>query len=93
MISENKDKVIVANETMGHVDENAIAYPRAIIDVELLSRCDKIVISGGSTFGFIAAMKSLKKSYYVNGRRNMSTCKLQELSTPSLTDTGFAIFR
>ena len=93
LVAENKHKAIVANETMGHVDERANAYPRAIIDVELLSRCNELVITGGSTFGFVASMKSLKKSYYVNGRSNMTTCRLHELSKPSLTDTGYAIFK
>ena len=93
LVAENKHKAIVANETMGHVLENLNSYPRAIIDVELLSRCNELIITGGSTYGFVAAMKSLKKPYYVNGRSNMSTCRLHELSRPSHTDLGTPVFK
>ncbi len=96
LVEEHAEKTIVATEMIGHVDdmgrEKPDAYPRTIIDVELLSRCENIVITGGSTFGFVAAMKSFKKPYYVNGRSNMSKCQLHEHSKPSITDTGFAVF-
>ena len=93
LLTKNKHKAIVANETMGHVEENPNSYPRAIIDVELLSRCNELIITGGSTYGFVAAMKSLKKAYYINGRLNMSTCRLHELSRPSHTDLGTPVFK
>ena len=94
IVAENRAlrHVVVANETMGHVAATAAAYPRTIIDVELLTRCNQLVFTGGSTFGFVAAMKSQRAAYYVNGRSNMTECKLHELGKPSLTDTGYAVF-
>ena len=94
IMRENQEirSMIAANETIGHIDETANGYPRTIIDVELLSRCDQLVITGGSTYGFVAAMKSQRAAYYVNGRSNMTECKLHELGKPSLTDTGYAVF-
>ena len=94
LVVNYKNKVIVTTETMGHVEYKKSSYPRAIIDVELLSRCNELIITGGSTYGFVAAMKSLKQAYYVNGKSNMLTCRLHELSSPSLTNnkSGFAVF-
>ena len=91
-MSQYRDKSIVTNETIGHVDRDVNAYPRTIIDIELLSRCDQLIMTGGSTFGFIAAMKSQRTPYYVNGRANMSACQLHEHANPSLNDRGLAVF-
>ena len=93
MAEAHGNKTVVASEPMGHIAANAKAYPRAIIDVELLSRCHKIIITGGSTYGFLAAMKSLQHPYYVNGRVNMSRCRLHKHSRPSTTDLNDATFK
>ena len=50
-------------------------WERAILDNELLSQCDEIVTTGGSTFGFVAAMRAIQMPFYVNGRANMTKCK------------------
>ena len=92
VLAEHGSKVIVANETIRHVERDVNAYPRTIIDIELLSRCDQLIMTGGSTFGFIAAMKSQRTPYYVNGRANMSACQLHEHANPSLNDRGLAVF-
>ncbi len=111
------NKTIVTAEPAGHVANSPQAYPRAIIDVELLSLCDKLIITGyysffvicaevqilfnslfcciwqgGSTYGFLAAMKSFVNPYYINGQANMTHCLRHRLSQPSITDQGFAIF-
>ena len=91
-MSQYRDKSIVTNETIGHVDRDVNAYPRTIIDIELLSRCDQLIMTGGSTFGFIAAMKSQRTPYYVNGRANMKHCRLHEHSYPSHTLSQNAVF-
>ncbi len=52
--SDYRKKLIYVNESIGHishVEYDSRAYFRTIIDNELLSRCDKIIITGGSTFG------------------------------------------
>ena len=53
-------KMIMVNGTIGHVYESPdvhLVYEKTILDNELLSLCDEIVITGGSTYGFVAAMK------------------------------------
>ena len=94
IMSENKAtrSMMSANETIGNIEETLDGYPRTIIDIELLSRCDQLVFTGGSTYGFVAALKSQQAAYYVNGRSTMSECKLHELGKPSVTDKGGAVF-
>jgi len=52
-----KDKIIIANGTIGHIEQNENSYERVILDIELLSRCNDIIITRYSTFGFVASMK------------------------------------
>jgi hypothetical protein len=85
LASNYKEKLITTNETIGHIEKGKNFYERTILDNELLSKCDEIIITGGSTFGFIASMKRLKLPYYVNGQRNMKKCRKTELSEPPLT--------
>ena len=86
-------KVITAKGKIAHVHFEADAYKRAIIDIELLSKCDELVITGGSTFGWMAAMKTLKMPYYINGlSRQMRRCERASLSRPPLMPTSSAIF-
>jgi hypothetical protein len=66
--------------------------PRSIIDIELLSLCDELVITGGSTFGFLASMKNGNLPYYVEGMRYMSSCKRMILSEPTRRPEGFSVF-
>ena len=79
------NKLIVINETL------ADSMTRAIVDVELLSRCDELIVTGGSTFGFVAAIKTLRLPLFVNGRVNMTSCKRTDLSRPPsrLGDASF----
>ena len=62
------------NMTLNYDDQ------RIVIDNELLSKCDEIVMTGGSTFGFLAAMRKGILPYYVNGNLNMTECKRSVLS-------------
>ena len=59
-------------------------WQRVIMDIELLSRCHELIVTGGSTFGFLAAMRSGRLPLYVNGRANMSECARTSLSRPPL---------
>ena len=77
------NKAIVANGTIGFVEyKDMSGYKKAILDVELLSRCNKLIITGGSTFGMVAAFKMLKMPYFINGNIKMDSCKLINLSKP-----------
>jgi hypothetical protein len=53
LTKEFPNKIIIGNGSLGHVEEDLNAYERAILDVELLSRCNELVVTGGSTFGKI----------------------------------------
>ena len=56
---------------------------RAIVDVELLSKCNEMIITGASTYGMVAAMKSLRMPLYVNGNGfDMKKCARLNLGTP-----------
>ena len=65
---------------------------RSIIDLEILSLCDELVLSGGSTFGFLASIKKGELPFYVNGKRQVKSCVKMKLSEPSTRPEGFAVF-
>jgi hypothetical protein len=44
------NKVIIGRGKIAHVENNK-GYERAILDIELLSLCDELILTGGSTFG------------------------------------------
>ena len=79
------NKTFSTNEYhIGHVDEDKKGYLRTILDIELLSLCNELVITGGSTYGWIAAMKMLKLPFYVNGKdSSMEKCLKHNFSHPS----------
>ena len=93
--SSNKttEKVFGFKGKIGHVLFDEKAYERAILDVELLGRCDRLVLTGGSTFGFVAAFKSGRRPYFVDGWRQMKKCALFDFSAPSRRPTGEAVFK
>ena len=70
------DRIIMVPMAPLHTDirDSEESYLVAMADNELLSRCDAIVVTGGSTFGYIASLKSLNLPYYVNGFVNQSAC-------------------
>ncbi len=85
-------KVFFLNSPLGHVISGQNFYERAIMDVELLSKCDQMIITGGSTFGFIAATKSKKMPFYVNGNSSMEQCEQMSLNRPSYRNKNLAVF-
>jgi hypothetical protein len=78
-------KVITAYGSIRHVNEDASGFQRALLDLELLSRCDEYIMTGGSTFGFMASLRSGRYPYYVNGRFEFKKCKLFSPDNPSQT--------
>ena len=82
------NRSFTANGTITHIIDNPDGYEKAIVDMELLSRCDEIITTGGSTFGFVAAMKRGKLPYFVNGKdSNMKSCLRYSLAYPGLSRT------
>jgi hypothetical protein len=50
-------KVIKTNGTVTHVVKDPNGYFKAILDNELLSKCNELIVSSGSSFGFVAALR------------------------------------
>jgi hypothetical protein len=88
------EKIVrVEGNFVGHVAENSNAYERTLIDIELLSHCDEVIITGGSTFGFISSLKKQKIPFFVEGYRSMKECQIFKFFSPPRTPKGYAIFR
>ena len=100
-------KWFVASDDMYYVNELNVKYPGRIIfhnetlvdhaetimaDIELLSRCDELIVTGGSTFGFVAAMITGRMPLYVNGRANMTECKRMQFSSLPYTLSNTTIY-
>ena len=50
LVQKYGNKVITGRGRIDHVEKNS-GYERAILDIELLSWCDELILTGGSTFG------------------------------------------
>ena len=48
----------------------------------MLSRCNEMIVTGGSSFGFIAAMRAKRLPYHFDYKENMTECKRATLSHP-----------
>ena len=92
VVATYPEKALVGNGTIKHVSFDSIGYERTLIDIDLLSKCDELIHTGGSTFGFVAAMKGFKVPYYVDGRKNESKCFRTSLGTTSVTSNGDYVF-
>ena len=66
-------KIIFGDGEIKHISLQNAGHKRAIIDVELLSRTNILVLTGGSTFGFISSMKSKRFNYAIDTNSN-ETC-------------------
>ena len=60
------NKVIRTNGTVSHVLHDPNSYSKAILDNELLSKCDELILSSGSSFGFTAALRKQSLPLYVD---------------------------
>jgi hypothetical protein len=88
-----RNKSFTSNGTLGHTDSGGIGFRRAVLDVELLSKCDEIIVTAGSTFGWLAAMKMLKMPFYIKGRTSkMEKCLRAELSITPSNLLGYSVF-
>ena len=57
---------------------------RLMVDNELLSKSDEIIVTGGSTFGFVAAMRAAKLPYYIKVGENSTECTRSTLARPPI---------
>lgn len=88
-----QDKILVGEGKIGHVAFEDGTYERAILDIELLSRCNETILTGGSTFGFIGSIKSQKRPFLVEGKRKTTACTKLEFFAPARTPSGPSMFR
>lgn len=87
------EKILINEGKIGHIAYESNTYERALLDIELLSNCDEIILTGGSTFGFIASLKSQKKPFFVEGRRSKNSCKFLDFNAPARSPDGFSSFK
>ena len=92
LLESYPNKAFAANGSLSHIAYNTDGYMRTLLDVELLSLSNEIIVTGGSTFGWIAAMKMQKLPFYVNGFSSMKKCMRATLSDPPVIPAGFAVF-
>ena len=87
------NKAFTSNGSLTHIAFDSKGYERTILDVELLSHCNEIIVTGGSTFGWISAMKSLRLPLYINGFSSMEKCLRAEFNRPPKTPYGYSVFK
>jgi hypothetical protein len=72
--------------SLAHIGEQKTAFHRTLLDVELMSKCNELIFTGGSTYGWLAAMKMLKLPYYIEGKNltkvTMNKCVKTTFSNP-----------
>ncbi|CAF0773369.1 unnamed protein product [Brachionus calyciflorus] len=71
-------EIVRGRGKIGHIIEDPHNYYRTIMDNELLSRSNEIIITGGSTYGFVASMKKGKLPYYIEGKREYEANENEE---------------
>lgn len=84
------EKVVIMDGEVSHVGTDARGYERTLMEVEILSKCDEMVLTGGSTFGFLSAMRKGRYPYFVSGGVKMKRCSYFSFSNPSRNLNGYA---
>ena len=84
------NRVITASGDIDHVMSGS-GYERAIVDNELLSKCDELIITGGSTFGFLSAMRMGRMPLFFNGKRNRTVCERMSFQNYATRPEGWAV--
>lgn len=85
-------KILSGMGKIGHHIVNSEVYERNIFDLEMLSRCDELIFTGGSTFGFLPSLMSQKRPYFVNGKTAMKKCEKMKFSRPPTSPNKYAVF-
>ena len=94
LLRKYSSKAFSTQGTIAHVSKDPNGYERAIIDHELLSKADELIITGASTYGFTAAMKSKRLPYFIDGFYSKShrECMRINLSDSPQTPLGSGLF-
>jgi hypothetical protein len=75
------DKLLYGLGKIGHIVSQPTSYEKTIIDTILLSKCDVLIITESSTFGFLASMMSGRLNYVTNGH---DKCRQITMSKPGI---------
>lgn len=86
------NKTIIGKGAIGHILWNKNAYFRTVMDSELLAKSDEIIITGGSTFGFVSSIRKGKLPFYIDGIDSNYPCKRMNFSHLPRSKYGSAIF-
>lgn len=86
------NKILTAKGDILHVATSPEGYYRTLVDVDLLSKCDEMIHTGGSTFGFVAAMKSFRVPYFIDGKSLQMKCFRTRLGTSSQVPNCESVF-
>jgi hypothetical protein len=71
--------------------ETGNSFEKSIVDNELLSKCDELLITGGSTYGFLAAMRMGRMPLFFNGERNSKQCARMSFTNIATTPKGYGV--
>jgi hypothetical protein len=71
--------------------ETGNSFEKSIVDSELLSKCDELIITGGSTYGFLAAMRMGRTPLFFNGMRNTKHCPRMSFTNLGVTAKNDAV--
>ncbi|CAF0917356.1 unnamed protein product, partial [Brachionus calyciflorus] len=86
------NKIISGKGRIGHIEYESRNYARTIMDAELMSRSNEIIITGGSTFGFLSAIKKKILPYFIEGKRwSIGPCKRATFNYGPLNPYGYSI--
>ena len=96
-VTNQTNKVVFVEGKTGHILQDKSLYSRILFDQEVLARTDTLVLSGGSTYGSIAWIKSgkLAGQHTITFHANSTAVKCEKLSLgrPGVTPYGSADFR
>jgi hypothetical protein len=72
--------------------ETGMSFVKTIVENELLSKCDELIVTGGSTYGFLAGIRANRMPLYFNGNKSSTSCPrnsfLRQGKRADLTDSG-----
>ena len=86
------NKLIHVNGSIGHIHSNDPAIPKTLLDNELLALCDEMIMTGASSYGWLAAMKAQRLPLFVRGSPNQTQCFRSTLNSPPTRLDQFACF-
>ena len=85
------NKTITGSGDIMHIMGGA-GYERALLDNEMLSLCDELIVTGGSSFGMLAAIRMNRMPLHFNGAKGSRQCYRSSLSNLGFNANNFTAF-